>query len=104
MLKLFLEGIGAAISGLGGGTNATISFCICLFILFLSFFLAHTLIGLRSKGYSQPAIAMSCGPEGGVAPCGKLVIGILKHMQNLTWDTFVLHCSNGKCVYVCVSV
>lgn len=76
-----------------------------LYLSFLSFFLAYTLIVLRLTGYSQTVIEMSCGAWGGVACCGNLVFGILTHMHNLTWYTLcVLHCSNGKCVYVCVSV
>lgn len=78
---------------------------VSLSLFFLSFFLAHTLIVLRLTGYSLTAIEMSCVAWGGVACCGKLVFGILIHMHNLTWYTLcVLHCSNGKCVYVCVSV
>lgn len=106
--RLFLERIYAAVSSLDGGTNTTVSFCICLFIalffFFLSFFLAHTLIVLRLTGYSQPAIEMSCGTWGGVACCGKLVFGILTHMHNLTcilYVCFIVVMAN-VCMYACL--
>lgn len=107
VFRFFLERVYATVSGLDGGTNASVSFCICLFIsLFLSFFLAHTLIVLGLTGYSQPAIEMSCGGVGwgGVACCGKLVFGILTHMHNLTcilYVCFIVVMAN-VCMYACL--